>query len=185
LLIAIAIVGAILFFSQIPSDQYQPNPDNWGDATVQFWGMALMLAPIIIPPACTNDGNCTNEAQALSDKLDDAASAAGDSAESAGDLVKFETGQLQHEYSHASDFGVYGNWNKQTGEALKQAILNLINGKNTLSFQGTFRGTIQGTHYFDPTTRLWAFIDENGQYVASWKLSPEQLEYLQQKYNVQ
>jgi len=65
ILIIIALVGAAIFFSQIPSDQYQPDPANRGDPRVQLFGLSLMVEPAIAPAACFNDGDCTNEAQAV------------------------------------------------------------------------------------------------------------------------
>lgn len=67
-LVIIALIGAAIFLSQIPSDQYQPDPANWGDPGLQLFGLALMLAPAIVPAACLNDGDCTNEAQAITQR---------------------------------------------------------------------------------------------------------------------
>jgi len=60
-LLIIALIGAAIFFSQIPSDQYQSDPSMQGDSVVLAIGLALMLAPIIAPTACLNDGDCSNE----------------------------------------------------------------------------------------------------------------------------
>jgi hypothetical protein len=57
------LVGAFIFFSQVPSDQYQPDPANWGNATVMTVGAALMVVPAALSFFCSNDGDCTNEAQ--------------------------------------------------------------------------------------------------------------------------
>jgi hypothetical protein len=76
-----------------------------------------------------------------------------------GASINFEPRNLQHEYSsHAGDFGITGNWNKQNGQAFQQAILDHINGNDTQMIQGTYRGNISGTHYFDNVTltaKIW------------------------------
>ncbi len=46
LLVVVALVGAVIFFSQVPSDQYQPDPANHGDPTVMAVGFSLMLLPL-------------------------------------------------------------------------------------------------------------------------------------------
>jgi len=46
LLVIVALVGAVIFFSQVPSDQYQPDPANHGDPTVMAVGFSLMLLPL-------------------------------------------------------------------------------------------------------------------------------------------
>ena len=92
-----------------------------------------------------------------------------------GISIEFSSRNLQHEFAnHASDFGVSGRWNNSNRNAFQQAITNHINGSNTQAFQGTYRNNITGTHYYDPNTNLWAFIDDDGNYVAGWKLSTEQ-----------
>jgi RHS repeat-associated protein len=89
--------------------------------------------------------------------------------------INFDQKKLQHEFdNHGSDFGIEGNWNKETGNSFKQAILDHVNGKDTQAIQGTYRGTITGTNYFNPKTNLWAFIDDKGNFVAGWKLSRDQ-----------
>lgn len=87
----------------------------------------------------------------------------------------FGSRSLQHEFSgHAPDFGVTGNWNSVNADLFKQAIQTHIVSAS-LSLQGTFRGTISVTHYFDPITNLWAAVDHANIFVAGWKLYPSQV----------
>ena len=51
--------------------------------------------------------------------------------------------------------------------------------------EGTYRGTINVTHYYDRATRLWVAVDESNNFVAGWKLSQDQEQYLDQGGNVQ
>ncbi len=68
LLIIIAIIGAFIFFSQVPSDVYQPNPADQGDPAVMAFGTTLMAAPALGPYLCA-DGDCTNETNPVIDFL--------------------------------------------------------------------------------------------------------------------
>jgi hypothetical protein len=91
---------------------------------------------------------------------------------------------LQHEYKHAPDFGVDGNWNKANGDAFKKAIQDHIDNA-PVKIEGTYRGTQPVTHYYDPSTQRWASVDADGQLVAAWKLSIAQAEYLVSNGNIQ
>ena len=98
--------------------------------------------------------------------------------------ANFNTGTLQHEWKHASDFGLSGNWNKANGELFQKTLENFIdNAPEKIS--GTFRGTVQVTHYYDRASRLWVAVDTAGNYIASWKLSGAQERNLLQNGNVQ
>jgi hypothetical protein len=99
--------------------------------------------------------------------------------------INIDPRNLQHEYSsHAGDFGITGNWSKKNGQSFQQAILDHINGKDTQVIQGTYRGNISGTHYYNPKNNLWVFVDSNGTYRAGWKLSLEQQKYLLSNGNI-
>jgi RHS repeat-associated protein len=69
LLIILALIGAAIFFSQIPSDQYQSNPDNHGNPLVTAFGAALMLSPTCGPVICV-DGDCANEMATVSQAVE-------------------------------------------------------------------------------------------------------------------
>ncbi|MDR1485481.1 MAG: hypothetical protein LBT09_11740, partial [Planctomycetaceae bacterium] len=93
--------------------------------------------------------------------------------------------KIQHEYRHAYQFGVTGNWNKENAVAFGQAIIDHVSKKNIQVIQGTYRGNIKVTHYFDDKTNLNVMIDENGDLVGAWKLDDRQLKYLHKGGNVQ
>ena len=90
---------------------------------------------------------------------------------------------LNHAYQrgHAADFGVSGNWNRQNAQKFKDALDNHMDNA-PLTGIGTFRAGSKGstwvTHYYDPATGLWAAYDSGGNFVAAWKLSPAQIQYL-------
>jgi hypothetical protein len=92
--------------------------------------------------------------------------------------------KLQHEFKHAPDFGITGNWNKANGTLFEQALKDHV-AKAPHRIKGTYRRTIPVTHYFDPATNLWVAVDEAGEIVAAWRLSAEQLLSLLKRGNVQ
>jgi RHS repeat-associated protein len=92
--------------------------------------------------------------------------------------------KLQHEYKHAPDFGVTGNWNKANAKAFAEAIQNHVRTAPQQT-TGTYRGSTPVTHYFDPATRLWVAVDAANNFVAGWKLSPAQVQHLLTSGNVQ
>jgi len=92
--------------------------------------------------------------------------------------------KLQHEFKHAPDFGVEGNWSKANGEAFKQAIYNHIYRVEN-AIKGTYRGNTSVTHYFDPTNNLNVMLDSKGNYIGGWKLSVEQVANLLRNGNIQ
>ncbi len=97
----------------------------------------------------------------------------------------FDPKRLQHEFSnHARDFGINETWTKLNADRFQHAILNHVTDAPAI-MTGTFRGITKVTHHFDPTTRLWVAVDENGQFVAGWKLSDDQVKYLYMTGNIQ
>ncbi len=98
--------------------------------------------------------------------------------------ITFAPKNLQHEFGHAADFGVTGNWNKANAALFQQAIEGHI-ANAPVQISGTFRGSIPVTHYFDPATNLWAAVDNLGMFRAGWKLSPAQAKHLLTHGNVQ
>jgi hypothetical protein len=93
----------------------------------------------------------------------------------------------QHAFGrgHASDFGITGNWNKATAAALEDAVQGHMADPDTLIIPGTYRGMENVTHYYNQVTRLWSAVDEAGNFKAGWRLSTDQLEYLENLGNVQ
>jgi len=66
--IIVVIVGAVIMFSQIPSDQYQPDPKNQGNGYVFVFGLTLMISPAIYMSYCTsNPDACQKEIHAASE----------------------------------------------------------------------------------------------------------------------
>jgi hypothetical protein len=95
----------------------------------------------------------------------------------------FDPRNLQHEFKHAPDFGVTGNWNNTNRAAFAQAISDHIDNA-PIVIQGTYRGTTPVTHYYNPATNLWAAVDSNNQFAAGWNLYPSQYNDLIQNGNV-
>ena len=94
--------------------------------------------------------------------------------------------KLQHTYSkHAADFGIVGVWNAANGKLLEQAIQDQVADPLTTQIQGTYRGTIAVTHYFDATTHVNVMEDSASEFVGGWKLSAAQISHLLSSGNVQ
>jgi hypothetical protein len=94
--------------------------------------------------------------------------------------------KLQHTFSkHAVDFGISGTWNPANAAVLEQAIRNHVANPAVQQIQGTYRGTIAVTHYWDPVTDLWVAVGAAGNFVSGWKLSTAQRTCLLQTQNVQ
>lgn len=89
--------------------------------------------------------------------------------------TSFETRSLQHEYKHAGDFGITGNWNANNGELFKEAIKNHIDVAPEV-YLSTYRGNNVYV-YFDPDTKLGVYVDMNGNFVSGWKLSEAQINF--------
>jgi len=89
--------------------------------------------------------------------------------------INFETSKLQHEYKHAGDFGIEGNWNKSKAAEYQQAIQNHIDNASDV-YLSTYRG--QKVYvYYNPETGLGSYVDMNGNYVSGWRLSEKQIEF--------
>jgi len=95
----------------------------------------------------------------------------------AGELpnASFTTSKLQHEFKHARDFGVTGNWNKATGEAYQKAIQNHISTATDV-FKSTYRGQEVNT-FINKSTGIGAYTDLSGNYIGGWKFSAEQIDF--------
>ena len=98
--------------------------------------------------------------------------------------LSFDSKKLQHEYKHAKDYGVTGNWNSANQRNFEAAIRNQIESV-TNPILGTYRGNIQVYHFYNPQTGINTMIDMNGNFVAGWKLSADQIYYLLTTGNVQ
>lgn len=87
--------------------------------------------------------------------------------------TKYDTSKLQHEWKHASDFGIEGNWNKANASAYQNAIQNHINNVSDI-FKSTYRGE-QVYVYINQTSGLGAYVDMSGNYIGGWKFTAEQI----------
>lgn len=92
-------------------------------------------------------------------------------------LLSIQPRSLQHMFGrHAGDFGVTGNWNKAMAVKFEEIIRNHMRGLTPI--QGTYRGTQQALHYFNPATELNVMTDLSGNLLGGWKLSADQIKYL-------
>jgi hypothetical protein len=91
---------------------------------------------------------------------------------------------LQHEFKHARHFGVGGNWSNANGEKFRAAIHRHIYNANQ-QINGTFRGTVKVTHYYDSSTGLSVGVNQRGFVEYTWKLSPDQVGHLFSSGNIQ
>lgn len=91
--------------------------------------------------------------------------------------------QLQSKWEHAKAFGVTVNWS-QNNAALFQGALQTHLTRCDRVIQGTYRGTIQGTHYYESATKLWQFFTQDGKFLTGWKLYDNQVQDLLNNANV-
>lgn len=89
--------------------------------------------------------------------------------------LNFDTSQLQHEFSHAGDFGIKGNWNKQAGEDFQKALEDIVKGPNTTEYTVTFRGEPGFKVYLDQPSGKAVVFDPNGNFRAAWDLGRNQV----------
>lgn len=92
-------------------------------------------------------------------------------------LPKTQYGQskLQHEYKHAGDFGVTGNWNSSKALEYQEAIQHHIDTAPEV-YKSTYRGNDVYV-YLNQETSLGAYVDMNGNYVGGWKFTINQINY--------
>ena len=83
--------------------------------------------------------------------------------------------KLQHEFKHANDFGILGNWNKANGELYKQAVKSHLQ-QSTNIYRSTYRGQCAYV-YINKSTGIGAYVDLLGNYIGGWKFSPEQMNF--------
>jgi RHS repeat-associated protein len=114
----IVLAGAFLFFSQYPGDSAYAYNHAEGNGTVMAVGFLMMAVPAIVPASCVNDGNCTNEYQAVQNATDDLADATSDIQTAANTgKVLLETAS-KPEAREALRAGINGLSNGQTQKAL-------------------------------------------------------------------
>jgi len=98
-------------------------------------------------------------------------------AETGTGLLKAEQRSLQHMFSrHGEDFGLTGNWSKSMAGEFEGVLQSHM--KELTPIQGTYRGTQQVLHYYNPSTGLNVMTDMSGNLVGGWRLSVDQIRYL-------
>jgi pyocin large subunit-like protein len=90
--------------------------------------------------------------------------------------TKITSVKLQHEWKHASDFGIEGNWNKANGDLYEKTIQNHINTAPEV-YKSTYRQHQDVYVYLNKETGVGAYTDLSGNYIGGWKFSPEQIKY--------
>ena len=101
-------------------------------------------------------------------------------------MVHIDPATLNHTFSkHGQDFGIPGAWTKANGTLLERAIQAHVSNPAVQQIAGTYRGTMRVIHYWDPVTDLWVAVDAANNFVAGWRLSPRQRNYLLRSGNVQ
>ena len=92
-------------------------------------------------------------------------------------ILNVEQRTLQHMFGrHARDFGVSGNWNKAMAGEFEGVLRTHMKGITPIP--GTYRGTQQVLHYYNPSTGLNVMTDMGGNLIGGWKLSADQVKYL-------
>jgi RHS repeat-associated protein len=89
--------------------------------------------------------------------------------------LSFSAQSLQHEFTHASDFGVKGNWNNENAARFQQALEDVMNGPNTKEFEIEFRGQPGFRAFVDQVTGKAVVFDPNGEFRAAWDLGADQV----------
>jgi hypothetical protein len=91
----------------------------------------------------------------------------------------FNDRQLQKKFKHATDFGVKGDFNPAAARAFRDALEAFIEREATLVKAGTMRGQSgEITFHLDLTSRRCVAVDNTGNFISGWKLSPKQLQEL-------
>lgn len=128
---------------------------------------------------CPLHGACPPEEQNNLNKAEqDKKNAAGSINEAWSRKANFPTKQLQHEYKHASDFGIKGNWSKVNGAVFKQAVQNFMRGPVVRRIRGTYRGN-PAIFFYDDATKRVVYLHPNGDFWGAYgNLTPKQAFYL-------
>jgi hypothetical protein len=93
--------------------------------------------------------------------------------EDEADKVKFDDKQLQKKFKHANDFGVNGKYNPQAAQEFKQKLQQFINNPDSLKAEIQYRNS-PVTAYVDPGSRQIVLVDQAGNFISGWRLSPAQ-----------
>ena len=91
--------------------------------------------------------------------------------------TQFADKKLQHEFKHAGDFGINGNWNKSMAAEYQQAIQSHINNATDV-YASKYRGGDVYV-YYNQNTGIGAYVDCQGSYIGGWRFSSNQIGYHQ------
>ena len=161
-------VGAGLIGIDLPMDirdgwydLTHPEECEWYDYLIDL----IAFAPII---GTIKNAKYLDEAGEVLDAVHDANKAV-DAADGVFDAVRrtlhINPRTLQHEFKHAKDYGIFGNWNTANRDAFEQAIRDQINSVDN-PIIGTYRTTKDVVHFYNPETGLDTMVDLNGNFVA-------------------
>jgi hypothetical protein len=89
--------------------------------------------------------------------------------------LTFSLANLQHEFSHANDFGVLGNWSKHSGSLFQHALEEVMVGPATIEYGIEFRGLLDYRIFLDQRTGKAVIFDGSGNFRAAWNLGAEQV----------
>ncbi len=97
--------------------------------------------------------------------------------------LKINPRTLQHMFTqHANDFGVTSNWSNSAATEFENVIRSHVEGLTPI--KGTFRGTRQVLHFFNPNNGLDIMTDLNGNLIGGWRLDADQINNLLTKGSV-
>ncbi len=87
---------------------------------------------------------------------------------------------LQHAYDrHKADWGFTQNRNNQVLQQYEERLRNFMRAPDTLRKTGMYKGQ-NVVHYYNRSNNLWVSVNrETGEIAGAWKISPEQLHYLE------
>lgn len=87
---------------------------------------------------------------------------------------------LQHAYDrHKTDWGFTQNRNNQVLQQYEERLRDFMRAPDTLRKTGMYKGQ-NVVHYYNRLNNLWVSVNrETGEIAGAWKISPEQLHYLE------
>jgi hypothetical protein len=96
--------------------------------------------------------------------------------------VIMEDKQVQIKFKHAKVFGVTRNLCRDSIEEYKNRMIDHMKDPSTIIKDGTFKKTIEVTHYFNQDTSLNVMVrKDDNTFISGWKLSKDQLENLKNR----
>lgn len=99
------------------------------------------------------------------------------------DKIILREGNLQHEFKHASDFGITGNLNKSNSDLFYNTLQSHVRNKSNIVYKAKYRGE-KRLFYYDSVTVNVVFTDYNNILKGAWKFSQDQINYMKAGGNV-